>query len=223
MKIKLRTFFWKLSDYLCSHEPAPISVVASRDGNLYEIRENDFMRMVVKKDEIHELEPVQEGVFMKAPKIPGSYLSTIIAFFRYFSRKKVEAAIHIYWNRKTRAYELVCPEQVVSIYQVQTFIESISNDDKELVVAIHSHHEMAAVFSPGDDSNDRGFKVYGIIGKLHEQRAEFRFRARYNDSEFYLAVTELFDFEGVKTTNQFPKEWLTRVRTQTEAFERRNI
>jgi PRTRC genetic system protein A len=212
MKIKLRTFFWKLSDYIRSHEPSPIAIVASSDGNLYEIRENSFMRMVVRKSDIHELELVQEGILLKAPKIPGSYLSTIIAFFRHFSKERVEAAVHIYWDRNRKAYELVCPVQVVSTYEVQSFIEPILNNEKELIVAIHSHHEMEAVFSSGDDSNDRGFKVYGVIGRLHEVRTDIRFRARYNNSEIYLNAFDLFDFEGVKTTNQFPEEWLSRVR-----------
>ncbi|NHN33257.1 Mov34/MPN/PAD-1 family protein [Paenibacillus agricola] len=215
MRIKLRTFFWKLSDYVRSQEQSPISVVASSDGNLYEIRENDFMRMVVRKSDIHELELVKEGVFLKTPKIPGSYLSTIIAFFRHWSKARVEAAVHIYWNRNRNDYELVCPEQVVSTFQVQAFIEPILNDEKELIVAIHSHHEMEAVFSSGDNSNDRGFKVYGVIGRLHEVKTDIRFRARYNNSEIYLNASDLFDFAGVMTTNHFPEEWLSRVRIES--------
>ncbi|RUS44913.1 Mov34/MPN/PAD-1 family protein [Cohnella sp. AR92] len=211
MKIKLRTFFWKLSDYLRSVDETPIGIVASRDGHLYEIRENDYMRMIVRKEVHHELERVQEGVVLKGPKIPGEFLATTIAFFRHYCEKRVEAAVHIYWDRSRREYDLVCPEQVVSSNEVQAFIEPSSNPHRELIMTIHSHAADRAFYSSGDNQNDRGFKVYGIIGRLDEQIPECCFRARYNDTSFELTPRELFEMANLKPVTTFPNDWNERV------------
>ncbi|SDO17983.1 PRTRC system protein A [Paenibacillus sp. yr247] len=212
MKIKLRSFFWKLSDYLSSSHQSPMNIVASRDGRLYEVRETDFMRIAVSKTEVTELEDVQEGVTLKLPKIPGSYLATAVAFFRYYCEKEVEALVYIYWNRSTCSYELVCPEQNVNIIEVVSFIEPVYNPDRDIVMVIHSHHHMDAFFSPVDNRNDQAFRVYGVIGRLDlPYGMHVKFRAGYNGQHFEMDVKDLFEFNGVNSTTMFPEEWKERV------------
>lgn len=212
MRIKLRSFFWKLTDYLNSQHQSPMSIVASRDGRLYEVRETEYMRIAVSKTDVAGLEDVHEGVTLKLPKIPGSFLAATVAFFRYYSEKKVEALVYTYWNRATYSYELVCPEQKVNTEEVVSYIEPIYDSDREMVMGIHSHYHMDAFFSPVDDHNDQAFKVYGVIGRLDlPYGIHVKFRAGYNGQHFDMDVKDLFDLTGVNFTTKFPEEWKERV------------
>ncbi|WP_150274200.1 hypothetical protein [Paenibacillus tepidiphilus] len=204
MKIQLRAFFWKMAEYLKGGNDY-IGMVASRDGQIYEIRENSHIRMIVRNREIEGLDRISEGVFLKLPKIPGEYLAQTTAFFRYYCFLGVEAAIHIYWDIANRNYKLICPEQIVNPYQVEA--STANYEGWELVMTIHSHVRMPAQFSYGDNVNDTGLKIYGIIGKLHLDQVDYCFRARFNNNEFYLSPKDLFHFDGVNSTSSFPEEW----------------
>jgi hypothetical protein len=37
------------------------------------------------------------------------------------------------------------------------------------VVEVHSHHGMAARFSPTDDADETGFRVFGVLGEIYTQ------------------------------------------------------
>jgi PRTRC genetic system protein A len=159
-----------------------------------------------------QLEDVSEEVILKLPKIPGRYLATTIAFFRYYCEKRVEALVYIYWDRKKQEYELVCPEQKVSEDEVVSFIEPIHDPDREIIMVIHSHHWMEAFFSPVDNRNDQALKVYGVIGRLDQVFLDSKFRAGYNGKHISVKATDLFDFDGVKSMTKFPEEWKEQVK-----------
>jgi len=41
------------------------------------------------------------------------------------------------------------------------------------IIEIHSHHRMPAEFSPDDDREETGFRIYGLIGNLNPRTAQW--------------------------------------------------
>jgi hypothetical protein len=46
----------------------------------------------------------------------------------------------------------------------------------DAVLEVHSHHAMGAYFSPTDDRDERGRRVYGVLGRLNTAAPELAFR-----------------------------------------------
>ncbi len=207
--MSLSAFYWKLKDFEASPKAAAFHYVAGRDGLLYEIRETDYLQVIVPQPEVVELEPVPVGVTLKLPKIPGELLAQAIAFFRYFTELRVEASVNIVWNRETESYSQVCPEQTVSEMEAVVHYPEVTN--QLMVVELHSHHVMEAGFSPKDDFHDQFLRVYGVFGRLDQPIPAFEFRAGFNGQHYPVHVADLFELKGVSPEATFPLEWLERV------------
>lgn len=62
-------------------------------------------------------------------------------------------------------WRMVEPEQVADAAGVRP--ADPSNDDcARAVIELHSHHEMAAFWSGQDDSDESGFKLYAVMGRI---------------------------------------------------------
>jgi PRTRC genetic system protein A len=53
-------------------------------------------------------------------------------------------------------------------------------DDESVAVDLHTHGRAAAFWSDDDDRDDRGIKVAGVFGRLHEAQPEACFRLVIN-------------------------------------------
>lgn len=58
--------------------------------------------------------------------------------------------------------------------------------DESLVLDLHSHGLLPAVFSPEDDADDRSIKLSGVFGHLHHHQPSAAFRLCINGSFFSL-------------------------------------
>jgi PRTRC genetic system protein A len=206
----IKGFFWKWTDFLETDIAKPINIVAGSDGLLYEIRENKHLRVVTACPKVRELEDVAEGVKFKLPKIPGGLLVQTIEFFKHFAKYEMEALVYVTWNKSTKEYELHCPEQRVGVVTVEVDYPSY-DQDRGIVVVMHSHHNMNAYFSSVDDRNDQALCVYGVFGKLDLPQIEQKFRAGFNGRHYDVNVTDIFNFRDVTTLDPFPTEWIERV------------
>ena len=130
--------FWDWSDYLIA-ENKPFSFVASSDGRIYEIRENNHLRIATPST-ARRAEAVPVGVSLKLPKIPGTLLQQTLQFFAHFATENREAHLYITWNKVDRTYQLHCPEQWSNYDTVKSDYTFAENE--ELYVAMHSHHHM---------------------------------------------------------------------------------
>jgi PRTRC genetic system protein A len=209
---KIKSFFWKLSEYLNSSERVPINIIAGRDGKLYEIRESVHLRVVQPNPHVRELDEVKEGISFKLPKVPRMFLESSLNFFRYFAEKELEALVYITWNNKERRYAIHCPNQVVKKEEVKFELPGY-DPDSDVVIIMHSHHNMPASFSPTDDINDQALAVYGVFGQFNQKELKYKFRAGYNGKHFPVSIVDLFDFteKSLNVNSNFPQEWLERV------------
>ncbi len=132
---------------------------------------------------------VQSVLFrMRLPKIPMSFLDTIVKDFRKDLSK--EAMLQIYWSEKEKTYYLKRPKQ----YTGKTGIFYVlSHSADTLVMTVHSHNTMAARFSATDDEDECYTGLFGVIGRLDQDHYECSFRAGMEGAFQPLRMSEIFE------------------------------
>ena len=83
----------------------------------------------------------------------------------------------------------------------------------QLVMEIHSHANMGAFFSGGDNDNEKSPCFYAVVGGFASKEAKSVARAKYLNFELPLELGEIFDFNGAT------KEEVLNLTTLPEANE----
>jgi len=186
-----------------------ISIVPSRDGRVYEIRNTEIGLFVTLTQDVEELDPIVPCFRMRLPKIPMDMLHQVIAFFRSFIQKDnvVEAMVNLLWDRQEMKYTVHVPEQIVSKASVKAS-PSEFDDDRYLHVAdIHSHNTMSAKFSATDNEDEKATRLYFVIGRLDRYFPEIS--ARISNGGKFHQIDPSDALEGMEAS--YPGEWHSRV------------
>lgn len=207
----IRKYYWKVKDFISDSKRKPISVIASRDGRLFEVRDLFIGRFAAPAHDIHELDEIKSGFEYKLDKIPGYYLEQIISFFRdYCEKYEAEVLIHIYMDTALNEYILECPEQFVNKSFVRGNPNPLDPRRYKKVLEIHSHNTMEAYFSPTDNFDEINPLIYGVVGRL-DKSPTLLFRVGLNGYYQELPATHLFADFNINNHIPYPKEWNDRV------------
>jgi len=104
---------------------------------------------------VRGLQSLEEKVELPKGKIP-SYIYNI-ALSVFFTDRRQEHYLAVTWEGE---YRIVKPEQERSECQVK--YERLPST----VLDIHSHGTMGPFFSPTDDRDEQGLRLYMVVGKL---------------------------------------------------------
>ena len=133
--------------------------VQSRSANL-------TARVLVASAHVRGLAPVAEKVELAHGPIPAGLFAVGLRWFR--DTPDTERFFAMRWDG--RSYRLVVPEQ-------QGTASSLEYTPPAGVVAeFHSHGTSRAFFSKTDDGDEQGFRVYGVVGRLHDSEPELHLR-----------------------------------------------
>lgn len=103
----------------------------------------------------------------RLPRIPESFVRSMIRDANVWAEQGKETLFHLCWSGLALmddgwvGYE---PEQTRTLTGC-TPAQNCGSHDRAIVEA-HSHHSMAAKFSPQDDADETGFRLYAVIGRL---------------------------------------------------------
>ncbi len=148
-------------------------------------------RHEIRKDQNHEkwrIETTPFGKFrqnvtkggqvqfeLTAPKIPWEVIAGTVNIFR---RNPInEYAVQIFFDRNTRQYEIYEPEQKTSAGSVIFKRSMMKEQEKVLVMDIHSHGRFNAFFSRVDNHDEKGVRLYMVIGNLDQRKHTYALRA----------------------------------------------
>lgn len=109
---------------------------------------------------------------MSLPKIPNNLFNVIVKEFKRDLTR--ENMVQIYWSVKTKSYYLVKPKATydkISVRYQMTHTHDI------LVMSIHSHNTMPAIFSSTDDEDEVYTGLFGVVGNLDTNHISMSFRA----------------------------------------------
>jgi PRTRC genetic system protein A len=100
--------------------------------------------------------------------VPVQHLQAII----HRSRDMMPNEALFYLSHDTaRGWRSVMPAQVATMIAVKP-IDPFNDYAAASIIELHSHNTMSAHFSPIDDKDETGFKIFAVIGMLHAARIE---------------------------------------------------
>ena len=145
-----------------------ITFIPSDNGKVYEVRFNKIGTFRAEADTVSIANKVRAGFTPALPKIPYAILSQIITFFKSLvtEERKLEAMANIYWSFLDSKYYVHVPNQKVSATSVDTSLPEIDEEKFPLIMEVHSHNTMEAVFSSTDNRDERATRLYAVIGRL---------------------------------------------------------
>jgi PRTRC genetic system protein A len=128
----------------------------------------DLIDCIVPVNNISMLKKVDACVKMNIPKIPQEVFSKIVSFFYYVHMMyKSEAAVVLFYDKKTASFEVQVPLQKISSGSVE--YESLPNyDNYQKIGTIHSHSSMSAFHSTTDVKDEETFDgIHITVGQLN--------------------------------------------------------
>ena len=126
-------------------------------------------RVPVVHGQIRGLGPLEPKVVLRYGLIPQYMFD--LALSAMLADVKLERYLAVVWND---GYHLYVPEQAASKEQLLDGIDDghgsgggvvYLNPDK-VILDLHSHGTMRSFFSPEDNRDEQGLKLYGVIGRL---------------------------------------------------------
>lgn len=123
-------------------------------------------RIMVAEGQLKGLQPVTEKIILEHGLIPGVLMELTLDAMLANPRDELFAAIR--WDGER--YGVVLPTQTRGPASVQ--YEKVPN----AVLEVHSHANMHAYFSGTDDTDEQGFMLYAVFGRLAHVRPQLNMR-----------------------------------------------
>ena len=164
-------------------------MVRGRDGNDYRIEQMPYGHFDCRTD------GGEVDFHLSAQKIPGALFDEILCFFRTNPYK--EAAAQIFYDDSTGSYELYFPEQRAGACSVSFDRDMLREEEKVLVMDAHSHGRMDAFFSSIDNHDEKGTRLFLVLGRIDREAPAWKLRAGIAGYYKELALTDVFDMEEI--------------------------
>lgn len=123
-------------------------------------------------------------------RLPGDLLVTVLADARQVASERAQEAMYHFYLQNREVF-LRKPRQHTTaghvLYQ--------GGSAPEIVLDLHSHHEMGASYSGTDNRDEGGFRFYAVIGRIHT-RPELRLRIGIYGDHWELHPSTLFSSLG---------------------------
>jgi PRTRC genetic system protein A len=123
-------------------------------------------RVPVAMTTIRGLPPLHPFFAMRHGRLPQAIWNAIVATMRNHVHREILVAVVVQDSR----YRLVRPPQVGAPHRV------LYRPPADALLEIHSHGHHPARFSPTDDADEQGFRVYGVVGCLDTDQPEVALR-----------------------------------------------
>ena len=181
---------------------------SSRKGVVIVSQDPDW-KHEVSEDENHckwRVETTPFGVFrcnltkkapvmfeLKTKKIPGEFFYKIREIF--IRKPKEEYAVQIFFDKEKEVYEIYEPVQRTTACAVLFERNREMETNKILVMDVHSHASMPAFFSTIDDQDEKGIRLYMVLGNIDRKAFSYVLRAGLAGVYGKLKLEDIFELE----------------------------
>jgi PRTRC genetic system protein A len=163
-------------DYLVARDGPPepsgaaYDYVLAGDG-LYLAAQSRFItvRVPVARFRVRGLPALGASVVLRYGRIPIALWRSVLATCRRLAVLEREVLLTVVVT-SDGSYVLRVPTQLVD-YGALAYRPS-----SDVVFEIHSHHRLPARFSPTDDRDEQGLRLYGVVGRLDGDIPEIALR-----------------------------------------------
>lgn len=138
---------------------------------------------------------------LSLPKIPSSLLYDAYSFFnRVYAEHGTESALQLFWKPETKEYYWYVPKQYVFTDSVNFERDTLREHSDWLIADVHSHGTYSAFFSSMDNADEKGTRLYGVMGDF-EKRPQFLLRAGTGGYFVPVSYHEIFEKKHLKSNN----------------------
>ena len=136
--------------------------------------------------------PLQPQFTLKVRRLPGRLLDAVLGDARNARcrNRGLKEALYHFHHDSARVRVLKPPQRATAASVV-----AAEGHTADIILDLHSHGNMRAFWSATDNSDEQGFRVYGVIGRL-DTKPEIRLRLGVYGYWFPLPVNMLFDGPG---------------------------
>lgn len=191
-----------------------ITLFPARDGNVYEMRQNEMGKFITHSTGSDMLSDVRAGFIPALPPIPYGHLLDVISFFRLMALKgDYEALVNIYWDKEAQNFITDVPEQTVTTVSVDSVANPEYDNDRFIhYMDIHSHNRMKAFFSETDNKDEKATRVYAVIGNVLNYFPEIKVRISNGGS--FLEIMPGVVFEDFDYNKDLAQLWYGQVQAK---------
>ena len=195
-----------------------ISLFPARDGNVYEMRNNEMGKFTTRSVGNSMLSEARAGFTPALPLISFKQLFEIISFFKLMAQDgNNEALANIYWDKQEKMYITDIPQQTVGIFSVKGEINPAYDNDRYIhYMDVHSHNTMNAFFSATDDDDEKATRVYAVVGKVLNYFPEIKVRISNGGTFHEIAPSVVF--EEYNRMTKFASVWFCHLQHRIQAF-----
>jgi hypothetical protein len=165
------------SDY-SGQQGAMFDYVLGSNG-LYLTAERDELVVAfpIARAEVRGLQPAGPLFDFDLPHVPAGLVGRILQISRHYAEGSLES---LFWLRHSDLNPYDNGWLLEEPAQDRRAASCRPHDGQEdvygrVIIEVHSHHSMPARFSPTDDADETGFRLYAVIGRLLEE-PEIRLR-----------------------------------------------
>jgi PRTRC genetic system protein A len=153
--------------------------------------------------QVRGLQPLRPYFQLNVPRLPATLLNDVLADARRTSTGEDNCPLNeaLYWfYHRGRQIRITRPSQQATPNRVQ----HAGAAPAAVILELHSHGSLPAFWSPTDNQDEQGARIYGVIGWLDSDRPEIRLRLGIYGYHFPLSLAMLFD--GVSCFHDLYKE-----------------
>lgn len=178
-----------------------INIVTQADG-VYEVRINRIGEFITKTASVKipgGESKLKQGFVYKLPrKIPLSFLLHTIDFFKVVNTHYgSEAYQQYFWDEESGKFFMHYPIQDCSGGHVDYTRDPELEQNKLLIMDIHSHNTMGAFFSGVDDADEKENRIFGVIGKVTQKIPDMKFRISSAGKHVIIHPLKIFDVDHI--------------------------
>ena len=168
-------------------------------------------RIAVARCEVRGLAPVAEKVELARGLISARLFEVGMRWL--MDDPSTERFFAVRWDG--RSYRLVVPEQEGTATSLEY------TPPADVVAEFHSHGRSRAFFSKTDDGDEQGFRVYGVVGRVHTDRPELSLRVGIYGHFAPVEWRDVFDgpVPGLRLVGEEPEQMLDTNPTDKEVIE----
>ncbi|MBI2060692.1 MAG: hypothetical protein HYT87_13055 [Nitrospirae bacterium] len=137
------------------------------------------------------LPTLEESLSLTHGRVPGRLMGLALKESREMAEEMSprETLFLIRYDPEAQTYTLEHPETEVGTF---AGVEYRVEDPTNILVDLHSHHNMAAWFSETDDRDEQGLRVYGVLGRVGT-RPELALRVGIYGHHGAIRAEDVFD------------------------------
>ncbi|MBS1789670.1 MAG: hypothetical protein JST85_18240 [Acidobacteria bacterium] len=125
----------------------------------------------VRECAIRGLASVEPELSVQFDRVPEPIIYQILNVACEAARQELEILFHL--SLVDGKWRLEVPPQIQRYDSVEPMEKGAGSSYERAIIEIHSHHRMPAEFSPDDDREEAGFRIYGVIGNLNPRTAHW--------------------------------------------------